>query len=246
MKEVIVDSVEQREFTRNIHDDDMKTVVSGGDTVIKNDGDIIALLVTDIYDDIDIADEISFLCNYDFNDGPYTNMSEASIRRDVADFADDTCSKLLVTGSMNEEIPYNMEHIIRGGACAYRRALPNKWQNIELAFEEDIATPLIDGCPFTLIVLNKNVNASLHKDDMISTEPFISMPYFKVGDFSGGNLSFPYYSLLLELEHGDIVVMNGQYRHTSTVIDGATSGDFRITAPMAYWTSEELADISNT
>jgi hypothetical protein len=111
------------------------------------------------------------------------------------------------------------------------RELEPLWQAIAARFAEAIPdryaaqmaqarrTPpewVIAGTPFTTITVNNTFSTGIHVDDGDLDEGFSCLAVARRGDFTGGRLVFPEYRLAVDMQDGDLVLMDAHAYHSNT------------------------------
>jgi hypothetical protein len=77
---------------------------------------------------------------------------------------------------------------------------------------------MIDGTPFTTITVNNTYSTGVHQDKGDLDEGFSCLAVARRGDFSGGKLTFPEYRVAVDLQDGDLILMDAHAWHGNTAI----------------------------
>lgn len=114
----------------------------------------------------------------------------------------------------------------------WRELLP-LWQAIAGHFEEHVPdrfrvqmeqamkTPpewVIEGTPFTTITINNSYSTGVHTDSGDLDEGFSTLAVARKGEFTGGILTFPQYGVGVDMQHGDLILMNAHEWHGNTLM----------------------------
>jgi hypothetical protein len=77
---------------------------------------------------------------------------------------------------------------------------------------------MIDGTPFTTITVNNTYSTGVHQDKGDLDEGFSCLAVARRGDFTGGKLTFPEYRVAVDLQDGDLILMDAHAWHGNTAI----------------------------
>lgn len=75
---------------------------------------------------------------------------------------------------------------------------------------------LIPGTPYTTITVNNTYPTGVHTDKGDLDEGFSCIAVGRAGDYTGGALVFPEYRLGVEMQHGDLLLMDAHEWHGNT------------------------------
>lgn len=78
---------------------------------------------------------------------------------------------------------------------------------------------VIDGTPFTTITVNNTYSTGIHTDRGDLDEGFSTLACLRRGDFTGGYLTFPEFGLGVDMQHGDVLLMNAHHWHGNTRLE---------------------------
>ncbi len=94
--------------------------------------------------------------------------------------------------------------------------VPERYANqVKLSRETNPAW-VIDGTPFTTITINNTWPTATHHDKGDLDAGFSTLAVFREGDFSGGWLCFPEYKVGVDLQDGDVLLMDAHEWHGNT------------------------------
>lgn len=78
---------------------------------------------------------------------------------------------------------------------------------------------VIAGTPFTTVTVNNSYATGVHTDKGDLHEGFSTIVCLRKGEFSGGTLCFPEYRIGLDLQHGDLILMDAHEWHGNIEFD---------------------------
>jgi hypothetical protein len=84
---------------------------------------------------------------------------------------------------------------------------------------------LVRGTPFTTITINNTYPTGVHTDKGDLDEGFSCLATARRGDYTGGLLVFPRYRVAIDLQDGDLVLMDAHEYHGNTPIRCGGCGD---------------------
>lgn len=103
-----------------------------------------------------------------------------------------------------------------GGHFAER--VPDRFANQMRHVDACSADWVIDGTPFTTITVNNTFATGVHQDKGDLDEGFSCLAVARRGDFDGGRLTFPEYRVAVDLQDGDLILMDAHAWHGNTAI----------------------------
>lgn len=77
---------------------------------------------------------------------------------------------------------------------------------------------VITGTPFTTITVNNTYPTGVHKDKGDLDEGFSTLAVLRRGSYTGGRLTFPQYRIAVDMQHGDVLLMDAHDWHGNTAI----------------------------
>lgn len=75
---------------------------------------------------------------------------------------------------------------------------------------------IVPGTPFTSITINNSYPTGVHKDDGDLETGFSTIACIRRGDYEGGRLVFPQYRVAVDLQDGDLLLMDAHQWHGNT------------------------------
>lgn len=75
---------------------------------------------------------------------------------------------------------------------------------------------VIRDTPFTTVTVNNTYPTGVHKDKGDLDEGFSTLAVLRRGSYSGGRLTFPQYRLAVDMQHGDVLLMDAHDWHGNT------------------------------
>lgn len=75
---------------------------------------------------------------------------------------------------------------------------------------------VVPGTPFTSITVNNSYPTGTHRDDGDLEEGFSTIAVIRRGDYEGGKLVFPQYRVAVDLQDGDLLLMDAHQWHGNT------------------------------
>jgi hypothetical protein len=78
---------------------------------------------------------------------------------------------------------------------------------------------VIAGTPFTTVTVNNTYATGVHQDKGDLHEGFSTIVALRKGEFKGGTLCFPEYRLGVDLQHGDLILMDAHEWHGNIEFD---------------------------
>lgn len=78
---------------------------------------------------------------------------------------------------------------------------------------------LIPGTPFTTVTVNNTFATGVHTDSGDLDEGFSTLACIRRGTYTGGRLVFPKWRVAVDMQHGDLLLMNAHEHHGNTTIE---------------------------
>lgn len=78
---------------------------------------------------------------------------------------------------------------------------------------------VIPGTPFTTVTINNTYSTAVHTDKGDLDSGFSTLAVFRRGDFSGGWLCFPEYRVGVDMQDGDLLLMDAHDWHGNTPLE---------------------------
>jgi hypothetical protein len=77
---------------------------------------------------------------------------------------------------------------------------------------------VIPGTPFTTITVNNSYSTGVHKDKGDLDKGFSCLAVLRRGSYTGGNLVFPEYRVAVDMQDGDLMLMDSHAWHGNTAM----------------------------
>lgn len=102
---------------------------------------------------------------------------------------------------------------------AMRVHVPDRWEAQRVEVERTHPDWIIPGTPFSTVTVNNSYETGVHKDAGDLDSGFSTLAVFRRGEFSGGHLVFPEYRVAVNMQHGDLLLMDAHEWHGNTFFD---------------------------
>jgi len=83
---------------------------------------------------------------------------------------------------------------------------------------------MIDGTPFTTITVNNTYSTGVHQDKGDLDEGFSCLAVARRGEYTGGRLTFPEFRVAVDMQDGDLILMDAHAWHGNTAITCGCKG----------------------
>jgi hypothetical protein len=103
-------------------------------------------------------------------------------------------------------------------AARFEEYVPERFANQMREVGKASADWIIDGTPFTTITVNNTYSTGVHQDKGDLDEGFSCLAVARRGDFTGGKLTFPEYRVAVDMQDGDLILMDAHAWHGNTAI----------------------------
>lgn len=97
--------------------------------------------------------------------------------------------------------------------------VPDRWAAQMAAVADTHPDWVIPGTPFTTVTINNTYPTGVHKDAGDLDSGFSTLAVLRRGDFKGGVLVFPEYRVGVEMQDGDLLLMDAHEWHGNTDFD---------------------------
>ena len=95
---------------------------------------------------------------------------------------------------------------------------------------------VITGTPFTTITVNNTYPTGVHTDSGDLDEGFSCLATLRRGDYSGGQLTFPAYRVAVDMQDGDLIMMDAHEWHGNVKMEKHSDDAERISVVCYYRT----------
>lgn len=127
------------------------------------------------------------------------------------------CRLTAWTGRETEQFS-SLNPIFRKIGETFRDYVPDRWQVQEAQARQTKDEWRVEGTPFTTITVNNTYPTGVHVDKGDLNDGFSCLGVLRRGDYSGGRLTFPRFRLAVDLQDGDVILMNAHREHGNTQI----------------------------
>lgn len=107
---------------------------------------------------------------------------------------------------------------LQGVARHFHTHLPDRYA---VQMEQVQATHpewVVPGTPFTTVTVNNTYPTGVHQDAGDLEAGFSTLACLRKGTYTGGNLVFPKYRVALDMQHGDLALIDAHEHHGNTAI----------------------------
>ncbi len=107
----------------------------------------------------------------------------------------------------------------------FAELVPDRWQKQMRRVQEVHPDWIIPGTAFTTVTVNNSYPTGVHVDKGDLDEGFSTLSVIRRGEYSGGYLTFPEYRVAVNLQHGDLLLMDAHQWHGNTAMRCNVCGD---------------------
>lgn len=101
----------------------------------------------------------------------------------------------------------------------FAAAVPERYQAQMSYVERTRPEWVIRGTPFTTITVNNTYPTGVHTDKGDLDEGFSCLAVLRYGSYSGGCLVFPRYRVAVDMQHGDVLLMDAHEFHGNSAME---------------------------
>jgi len=101
-------------------------------------------------------------------------------------------------------------------AVEFRNSVPDRFANQHAHAQDTERSWLVPGTPFTTITINNSYSTGVHTDKGDLDAGFSCLAVGRSGDYTGGWLCFPEYRVGVDMQHGDLLLMDAHQYHGNT------------------------------
>lgn len=113
-----------------------------------------------------------------------------------------------------------------------KRDVPERYSAQMRECEQTHPDWLIPGTPFTTVTVNNTYETGVHLDKGDLDAGFSTLVTFRKGDYRGGVLVFPEFRVGVDMQHGDLLLMNAHHWHGNTIFDPPVERDANSGRPL--------------
>jgi hypothetical protein len=118
----------------------------------------------------------------------------------------------------------------------FRSFVPDRWAAQAARCADTDPAWVIPGTVFSTVTVNNTYPTGVHKDAGDLDEGFSCLTTLRRGSYNGGILTFPEYRVAVNLQDGDIILMDAHEWHGNTAITRITEDAERISVVLYYRT----------
>lgn len=107
---------------------------------------------------------------------------------------------------------------LQGVAHHFEQHLPDRYNTQMEQVRATYPEWVVPGTPFTTVTVNNTYPTGVHQDAGDLESGFSTLACLRKGTFTGGNLVFPKYRVALDLQHGDLALIDAHEYHGNTAI----------------------------
>jgi Oxygenase domain of the 2OGFeDO superfamily len=100
----------------------------------------------------------------------------------------------------------------------FAELVPDRWRSQMQRVQDVHPDWIIPGTAFTTVTVNNSYPTGVHVDKGDLDEGFSTLTCLRRGDYSGGYLTFPEYRVAVNLQHGDLLLMDAHQWHGNTAM----------------------------
>ena len=106
------------------------------------------------------------------------------------------------------------------GAISERfgKLVPDRWMAQMRRVQQVHPDWIIPGTAFTTVTVNNSYPTGVHVDKGDLDEGFSTLTVIRKGDYRGGLLTFPEYRVAVDMQHGDLLLMDAHQWHGNTAM----------------------------
>ena len=118
----------------------------------------------------------------------------------------------------------------------FQTYVPERYAKQKRRAEATDPSWVIGNTPWTTVTVNNTYPTGVHKDVGDLDEGFSNLAVLRKGEYSGGHLTFPRYRVAVDLQDGDLLLMNAHEWHGNTSMTLNSEDAERISLVLYYRT----------
>jgi hypothetical protein len=130
--------------------------------------------------------------------------------------------------------------LLRRIAAQFAAHVPDRFAAQKARAEQTHHDWVVPGTPFTTITINNTYATGVHTDAGDLDEGFSCIAVGRAGHFSGGRLVFPEYRVAVDMQHGDLLLMDAHEWHGNTRLTKHSEDAERVSV-VAYYRTQMAA-----
>lgn len=100
----------------------------------------------------------------------------------------------------------------------FKTHIPDRYAVQMAEVDRTYAEWVVPGTPFTTVTVNNTYPTGVHQDAGDLETGFSTLACLRKGTYTGGNLVFPKYRVALDMQHGDLALIDAHEYHGNTAI----------------------------
>jgi hypothetical protein len=125
----------------------------------------------------------------------------------------------------------------------FKERVPDRFAAQEQFAKQTHSEWVIPGTVFTTITINNSYPTGVHTDKGDLDEGFSNLAVLRKGEFTGGRLTFPRFRIAVDMQHGDMILMDAHEWHGNTSMFCAC-GDPMASRPCAKCGAERISVVA--
>jgi Oxygenase domain of the 2OGFeDO superfamily len=117
--------------------------------------------------------------------------------------------------------------LLRAVSEEFKKYVPDRYAAQMSHVNKTAEDWVIPGTPFTTITVNNTYSTGVHQDKGDLDEGFSCLAVIRRGEYTGGKLTFPAYRIGVDLQDGDLLLMNAHEWHGNTAMFCACGNELR-------------------
>jgi hypothetical protein len=106
--------------------------------------------------------------------------------------------------------------LFQGISAYFAREVPDRYDVQQSFADRTDPAWMIPGTVFSTVTVNRSYPTGVHTDAGDLEEGFSTLAVARAGDYSGGIFTFPEYRLGVDMQHGDLLLMDAHEWHGNT------------------------------
>jgi hypothetical protein len=135
-----------------------------------------------------------------------------------------------------------LQPLLQAVAVQLAEHVPDRYASQAAVADKTDPAWVVPGTPFTTVTVNNTFPTGVHTDKGDLDEGFSTIACLRRGAYTGGRLVFPAYRVAVDLQDGDLVLMDAHQWHGNTPIVCACGT--RPTGPCRTCTAERVSLVS--
>jgi hypothetical protein len=130
--------------------------------------------------------------------------------------------------------------LLKAVASNFKEYVPDRFEAQNARARNTHTEWVVPGTPFTTVTINNSYSTGVHTDKGDLDEGFSCLAVGRRGNWSGGRLTFPEYRVAVDMQHGDLILMDAHEWHGNTAMI-CECGDRLSAGPCTICGSERIS-----